>query len=65
MMDRIGATAGKVWEYLAANGETTTAELARRIDAPRDVLQRALGWLAREDKLIIEKTGVVEKVRLK
>lgn len=65
MMDRIGTAAGKVWEYLAANGETTTAQLVKKIDEPRDVVQRAIGWLAREDKLVIEKAGVVEKVKLK
>ena len=54
-----------MWGYLAANGETTTAQLVKKIDEPRDVVQRAIGWLAREDKLVIVKAGVVEKVKLK
>jgi hypothetical protein len=65
MMDRIGSVAGKVWGYLAANGETTVSQLTKKIDEPRDVVQRAIGWLAREDKLVFEKTGAVEKVKLK
>jgi hypothetical protein len=32
----------------------TATKLVREVDAPRDVVMQAVGWLAREDKLHIE-----------
>ena len=29
-------------------------QLAKDVDAPRDVIMQAVGWLAREDKLVID-----------
>jgi hypothetical protein len=53
-MDQIGDTAGLVWHYLNENGPRTLTQLAKDVDAPRDVIMQAIGWLAREDKLSIE-----------
>jgi len=53
-LDQIGDTAGLVWHYLNENGPRTLTQLAKDIDAPRDVIMQAVGWLAREDKLAIE-----------
>jgi len=50
----IGETAGAIWKALADKGPLTTARLVKEIDAPRDVVMQALGWLAREDKIDIE-----------
>jgi len=33
------------------------AKLCKEVDAPRDVVMQAIGWLAREDKVEIEETG--------
>ena len=54
LVDQIGDTAGVVWHYLNDNGPSSLTELVKEIDAPRDVVMQALGWLAREDKLAIE-----------
>ena len=51
---QIGETAGAIWKVLAEKGPQSTAQLVKEIDAPRDVVMQALGWLAREDKLEIE-----------
>jgi len=51
---QIGETAGEVWRALADKGPLTTSRLVKEIDAPRDVVMQALGWLAREDKIDIE-----------
>jgi hypothetical protein len=51
---QIGETAGTIWRALADKGPMTTARLVKEIDAPRDVVMQALGWLAREDKIDIE-----------
>ena len=53
-VDQIGDTAGVVWHYLHDNGSSTITELTKEIEAPRDVVMQALGWLAREDKITIE-----------
>ena len=41
----IGDTAGKVWHLLDEKGSLTIAKLVKEIDAPRDVVMQALGWL--------------------
>lgn len=54
---QIGETAGEVWRILDDNGSLSLAQLTKRIDAQRDVVMQAVGWLAREDKIEIEETG--------
>jgi hypothetical protein len=61
----IGATAGKVWHLLDEKGSLTIAKLVKEIEAPRDVIMQALGWLAREEKLEIEGDGRTRTVSLK
>jgi hypothetical protein len=51
---QIGETAGEVWRALSEKGPLTTSRLVKEIDAPRDVVMQAIGWLAREDKIDIE-----------
>ncbi len=53
---QIGEVAGAVWHALAKGGPTTLAKLAKTIDAPRDVVMQAIGWLAREGKVEIEES---------
>jgi hypothetical protein len=53
-VDQIGDTAGVVWHDLNENGPRTLTQLVKEIDAPRDVIMQALGWLAREDKIAID-----------
>jgi hypothetical protein len=55
-VDQIGETAGIVWQKLVEDGPVSTAKLAGSIDAPRDTVMQAIGWLAREDKVCIEQT---------
>lgn len=58
--DQIGHTAGLVWHALAENGGMSLAKLAKQIDAPRDLVMQAVGWLARENKI-----QIVEQKRVK
>jgi hypothetical protein len=53
----IGETAGTVWKILAENGPVSMAKLVKAVGEPRDTTMQALGWLAREDKIIIEDEG--------
>jgi hypothetical protein len=61
-LEQIGDTAGQVWHYLSENGPRSLTQLAKDIDAPRDVIMQAIGWLAREDKLSIEEEGRNKKL---
>lgn len=56
ILEQIGDTAGMVWHYLNENGARSVTQLVKEIDAPRDVIMQAVGWLAREGKLAIEES---------
>jgi hypothetical protein len=57
LVEQIGTTAGLVWSELSANGQMTLTALGKQIEAPRDVVMQAVGWLAREGKVCLEKQG--------
>jgi len=53
-VSQIGETAGAVWKALADQGPLSVARLIKEVDAPRDLVMQAIGWLAREHKIDIE-----------
>ena len=55
MIQSIGDTAGKVWNFLSEKGEATLSQLKRGVKVDPNLILEAIGWLAREDKLRIEK----------
>jgi len=55
MIQSIGDTAGKVWKLLNEKGEATLSQLKRGVKVDPNLILEAIGWLAREDKLRIEK----------
>ncbi len=57
MIQETGDTAGKVWNYLDKKGEANIADLLTGVIADATLVYLALGWLAREDKLLIVKKG--------
>lgn len=61
----IGEAAGLVWHYLDEEGPTLLTRLVKRAGPPRDLVMQALGWLAREDKLVFEQSGRRRLVRLR
>jgi hypothetical protein len=65
MSESISKTAGVIWNYLDNNGPTTVSQLTRNIKETDKVLQRGIGWLAREDKIIIETINRAETLSLK
>jgi DNA-binding transcriptional regulator YhcF (GntR family) len=65
MRDVIGSAAGVIWQYLTDNGVVSVSKLAKDTKLEPKVLQRALGWLAREDKLCFELKGRSEMISLK
>jgi hypothetical protein len=61
----IGEIAGVVWTILDGNGPLSMAKLVKSVGGPRDVVMQALGWLAREDKIVIEEDGRTRIVSLR
>ena len=57
MINSIGNTAGKVWKYLEEKGEANLSQLKKGVKADQNLILQAIGWLAREDKLLIEQKG--------
>jgi hypothetical protein len=64
-VDRIGHTAGIVWHVLHEQGPQSLAKLTKSVEAPRDTVMQAIGWLAREDKLEIRETKRGKTVTLR
>ena len=62
---RIGDAAGQVWQHLNENGPLSMSKLVKDIEAPRDLVMQALGWLAREDKIAIDEESRSRIVSLK
>ncbi len=65
MNDEIGNAAGLVWETLDREGKITLARLRQRTGLSVELLNRAIGWLAREGKVEFEKKARSVSVSLK
>lgn len=65
MSDSIGSAAGAIWEFLEENGSASTTKIGKSTGLDTKVLQRAIGWLAKEDKLSFETQGRNELISLK
>ena len=53
MSEEIGTMAGAIWHTLEANGEMTMAKLKKDVKATSPLFDWAIGWLAREDKIML------------
>ncbi|MDD2760114.1 MAG: winged helix-turn-helix domain-containing protein [Methylomonas sp.] len=65
MSELIGEAAGKIWHYLDQNGESSVSKLTTETGLGKNEVQRAIGWLLKEDKLNIETNGRSETLSLK
>jgi hypothetical protein len=61
----IGTLAGKVWKKLDKDGTMTASALAKALNAKNNDLMMALGWLLREEKLVVTKVANSTKYSLK
>lgn len=62
----IGLSAGQIYNYLAENnGEATFTKLKKDLDLKSNFAELGLGWLAREEKIELAKSGSTLKVRLR
>jgi len=64
MQEEIGTTAGAIWQALNQKGELSLPVLKKHVDAKSPVFEWAIGWLAREDKLVITRHQKSYRVRL-
>ena len=62
LSDDIGTKAGRVWKILDIWGEADYITIKRLSGLDDNQINTALGWLAREDKLIVDKN---QKFKLK
>lgn len=54
LIEAIGEVAGKVWRHLAAEGEQSVSQVAQALDEPLERVTLAVGWLAREGKIVLK-----------
>jgi hypothetical protein len=53
MEEEIGKTAGAIWQVLSTQGELSLTQLKNQVKARAPVFDWAIGWLAREDQIVI------------
>ena len=53
----LGISAGKVWKALVEAGKASATRLSEATALDRNEVQRAIGWLAREGKIRVERKG--------
>lgn len=61
----VGETAGRIWETLSSDGPLTVSQLKKKVNGSGELLNFALGWLAREDKIDIVQDKKAIHVQLK
>ena len=62
----IGFSAGQIYNYLAENeGQSTFTKIKKDLDLKSNFAELGLGWLAREDKIELAKSGNSIKIRLR
>ncbi len=64
MNETIGDAAGAIWTFLNENGPASITKITTETGMGKNDVQRAIGWLAREEKIAIELIGRAETVSL-
>lgn len=65
-VETIGAAAGRVWGFLAQNGPANRAQIKKALpDLDDFAVAAAIGWLAREDKIVFVEAGRAFNIALK
>jgi len=57
MRNKIGLTAGAVWNLLREKGEMNMSGLPKALNEKSPIVHQALGWLAREGKIHFRNEG--------
>ena len=64
-IEEIGTAAVLVWEFLNENGPSSFNKVVKGLSMTRELVMQAIGWLAREDKLVFEPAARGRVLRLK
>ncbi len=62
---QVGETAGAIWNLLERNGPQTLAQLKKKLDGNGELMNFAVGWLAREEKVEIIEERKTFQIRLR
>lgn len=62
---QVGETAGMVWHALSNEGPLTINQLKKKFNGSGELLNFAIGWLAREDKVEITPDKKTLRVQLR
>ncbi len=65
LIQKVGETAGLIWQSLESQGPQKMTALKKLLKTNDMVLNMALGWLAREDKIEMTAAGRTFLVQLK
>ena len=65
MNQEIGILAGKIWHTLDAKGEMSVAALKKAVGSREPAADWAIGWLAREEKIVLGKERNTLKIALR
>jgi hypothetical protein len=65
MQEEIGATAGAIWSALNITGELSLLQLKREVKGKTPLFDWAIGWLAREGKILITPEKHSFRIQLK
>jgi len=57
MKEKIGSDAGLIWKVLDAQGMKSVKELKKSTKLVDKEIYAAIGWLAREEKLVFDQEG--------
>ena len=61
----IGQVAGAIWHALNTHGERSLAQLKKLAEAKGPIFEWAIGWLAREGKVVVTRKKRSFSIRLK
>ena len=65
MIYEIGEFAGIIWHKLNEKGPLTPTQIKKETNASDFLVNAAIGWLAREDKITFSTSGKTFKISLK
>ena len=65
MQEEIGKTAGAIWDALNTRGEQSLSELKKAVKGKEPTFDWAIGWLARENHIVITPEKRSFRIRLR
>ena len=57
MKGEIGSIAGKIWQILKEKDEMNLTQIPKAVNVKPVIAYQALGWLARENKIVYKQKG--------